>query len=272
MMDALEHFRRRLRDLEGDPAMRKGRLVENLLGDPSIQWDAIYGVLHWKGRHRHKKRWRRTLIDKVLGRAFPRGGRRKEEGPVPTPVSVPRPAPPITVESDPPVDRIVPSPPSYTDAGAELSGEVSTVDIWNRFRAAFPILSLYRAVWNPHSPVARAAPPRSAEEWSGLWKGCAGVPLLRIARAADWPVDLDPVLPLVGPLAAQLWPRHPWDEWITADGAAVICHAAVPFLRRSACLVHGFQLGGCDPRGVWEAIGLPHRTAPSASSSDAVEG
>ena len=57
---ALGQLRERIRTLESDPLMGKGRLMETLLADPTIHWDAIFGVLTLRGRHRHKRRWRRT--------------------------------------------------------------------------------------------------------------------------------------------------------------------------------------------------------------------
>lgn len=38
--------------------MRKGRLVEAVLADPTVQWEQIFASLALQGRHRSKRRWR----------------------------------------------------------------------------------------------------------------------------------------------------------------------------------------------------------------------
>lgn len=41
--------------------MQKGVLVQRMLTDSSIQWEAIFTVLQLRGRHRSKLRWRRAV-------------------------------------------------------------------------------------------------------------------------------------------------------------------------------------------------------------------
>lgn len=258
--------------------MRKGRLIEQILSDHTIRWDAIYNVLHWKGRHRHKKRWRRTLIAEALCRAFPRGGRRPAPAATPSPMVATAALPPPPPGGDPTTPSPSPSasspstpPPLTPTANAEPSddlGEIATAEVWRRFHTVFPVLSLYRTAWNSQSPVARASPPDSpvSSRYEAAWKaaaaadgGGATLPLPLVAQILGWPAGLTPSLPLVVLLAARLWPSQPWGDWAADDGAT-LRRAAVPFVRRAACLVHGFAMGGCDPRGVWEAIELPRRS------------
>lgn len=264
MVDALQNLRLRVQELESDPGVCKRQLVQQVLGDKDIHWDAIFATLKWKGRHRHKKRWRRTLIDSVIRRVYPRGGRRYGCR-----------APPEKKyeeadirESSPPGSTSDPK----TDAGDEEKNNniglhavaaatefdaLPTEDVWNRFRVVYPILAVYRTGWNPQSPVAlRRTKPK---DWDGLWSGSTGTAALRcIAHSLDWPAELEPGLHIVARLAIRLWPAHPWSDWMS-DDAGAFRRGAIPYLRRAACLLHGFLLGGCNPFGVWEAIQLPTR-------------
>jgi hypothetical protein len=270
-MEAYRYFCNRVRALESDPAMRKGQLMERVLADDTIRWEAIYPTLSWKGRHRHKKRWRRALIVSVLHRRFPRGGRRRRRGGPPS-AAPPQPqpqevgGPEATTEGMPPRAGPSATAPPAVRAVSELA-DVSTEDVWNRFRVVYPILAVYRTGWNPSTPVAHAHPKK---EWDDLWTAAAGadpagpgkaVTLRDIAHSLGWPAELDSGLPLVSYLATRLWPAHPWNEWMSADADA-FRRDAIPFLRRAACLLHGFVMGGCNPHGVWEAIRLPERLRP----------
>jgi hypothetical protein len=91
-----------------------------------------------------------------------------------------------------------------------------------------------------------------------LWHPPGGRTLERIGHALGWPPPLLAVAPVfLLPLARRLFPERPWHSWDGGDGS--VARQAVPYLRRAASLVEGFLAGGCDPRGVWEAICLPER-------------
>ena len=101
-------------------------------------------------------------------------------------------------------------------------------------------------------------------EWNALWVDWSAS-LRAVARVTRWPDPLleDSHLELIVPLSRRLWPDEPWDQWVMPD-TGFLRRATVPWIRRTACLLMGFHLGGCSMRGVWEAIALPGRlTLPS---------
>ena len=110
----------------------------------------------------------------------------------------------------------------------------------------------------------------------------AGGPRRRQQRAAAGMVQ-GSVSTKNGPLARRLYPSKPWnratarrisgrrcvrERWTStgADGGSVHSGAAVAYLRRAACLLHGFIRGGCALAGLWEAIRLPDRRNKSRFS------
>lgn len=234
MADLLQQVRGCVQRLESEPDMRKGRLIEAVLGDSSIDWDHLFRSMHLRGRHRTKLRWRRAVITECIRRPFLRGGSRRSACP---------PAPPRSHPEEPgsPVPRI-----------AAFTSE----SVWDHFRTVFPVLALYRSGWLPPAgPLVNATDPPPLG-WELLWSAHAGsVPVDAIARSLGWPPELFDVLHLVLPLARRLWPIH------VPVAATGVTPCALPYVRRAACLLHGFQLGGCAPRGVWEAIKLPSRVA-----------
>lgn len=235
------HLLRRVRALEREPTMQKERLVRLVLGDPTIHWDEIYRVLALKHRHRGKTRWRRLLVAAAVQRRFPNGR---------------QPRPPCRADDD----------------GAALAalGAFDPETVWERFRCTFPVLAVYRAVWSPASPIA-AAPPvggGATAAWNRLChaiRSAGHVDLATVADELGWPRRIADEAQRLRPdalttMARSLWPEQRWTTWLTAGGCGVTDAAALPYLRRAACLLHGFALGGGSARAVTAAMRLPHRS------------
>lgn len=123
----------------------------------------------------------------------------------------------------------------------------------------------WEALWQQTGDGSGQTAGRSErEEGPVLWPASAAV--ADIGEALDWPEVLrhSETTDRLLPLCAMLWPRHPWAVWVRGgDGAPPrAARGAVPWLRRAACLLHGFHLGGCSVRGVIEAMRLPRRGNP----------
>ena len=133
------------------------------------------------------------------------------------------------------------------------------LEVWDQFRTVFPVLAVYRRGWVSAVDVAQAPPDMDQAQWSDLWTQWRARPDA-IGTLLRWPPAVMDVCSLLLPLCRLLWAEEPWLDWFppTADPETVP-RAIVPLLRRAACLCHGFHLGGCSPRGVWEAIALPNR-------------
>ena len=251
--------------LEADPSMRKGQLLQRVVEDSTIDWEALYPITGLKGRHRRKRRWKQCFVmEHILKRVFPRGGSRHGGRPL-------RSAPPPGVGSvaagptAPPV-RLLKAAPWFVDI-QELA-PFRPEEVWVRFEGLYPVLAIYRAGWVA-TPMTIASPPSDLvlAEWDALWLNperlglCS---LLSVGQALQWPsILLADAMELLVPMARLLWPAEPWDEaeWVVAVAPATwaVRRAAVPYLRRTASLVHGFQVGGCSARGVWEAMRIPTR-------------
>lgn len=253
----LQALRERIQALEADPDMRKGRLIASVLTDPTIDWDALFAVLTLRGRHRGRQRWRRVLVQSLMRRHFPRGGARQAA------------APPAAVVGAGGGGRALCEAPWYEDV-AELA-PFAPADVWERFRDAYPVLAVYRSGWIPDAALASTAHPDPAH-WAALWQRDADgyADLADVAAALAWPDEVcaPAALVMIVPLCTRLWHELPWSVWAVApadagvstdssvDAAPRVRRAAVPVLRRCACLLRGFHLGGCSVRGVWQAIRL----------------
>lgn len=240
----VQHLENIVRRLEADPVMRKGKLLTVCLSDPTIDWDGIFNAAGMRGRHRAKRRWKQAYVANVLVvRRFPRGGSRRGA------------RPPECAALD--TERPLNTAPWYRDI-RELSA-FSTDDVWNHFRIRYPVLALYRKGWVADNHIAREA-PCSLVAWEAFWEDRETASARDIGEVLGWPaVLLDEAHDIVVPIAVQLWKDCPWDTaWLAENGQAVH-RAAVTFLRRTACLLYGFQLGGCSARGVWGAMRLPTR-------------
>lgn len=250
---AREDLEARVRALEAQAGMRKGVLLATILADRTVAWDAVLaeagaggGPVRRGGRNR---RWRRAVVLGLLRRRFPRGGynhnnhHRRPRGE----------AKPKKAEAAAPL-RAAPWFIDVRELAAFCAG-----DVWARFQATYPVLAVYRAGWVATSPIAEAPAAGSWDTaaWDALWRDDGTVPLPALGAALGWPAALC-VAPYLLPLARALYPEEPWDAW-TEPGA--VRRGAVPALRRTACLLHGFALGGCEPRAVWEAVAMPRRGA-----------
>ena len=242
--DALEHLYQSIRQLDADPDMRKGVLAQTLLDDPTIQWDVIFRMLSLRGRHRAKQRWRRAVIHDAIRRPFLRGGARRS-----------KPAQPKSPPPAEPVVRPLKLAPWFIDV-RELQS-FAPLEVWDRFRVVFPVLAVYRSGWVASEAIATVTSELEPEVWSNVWREWRTTVDV-IAATLQWPAAVLDVLNLLIPFAQRLWPDEPWAEWVDAH---TVARAVVPYLRRVACLCYGFHLGGCSPRGVWEAIILPGRNA-----------
>jgi hypothetical protein len=268
MCTALQHLIACIRRLEEEHGVRKCQLMDAIIKDPTVQWDEIFSTLALRGRHRHKLRWRRAVVQENLRRSFPRGGARANSGRRPRAAAntVAATAAATTTTSGSPVvggrtPAALRTAPWFIDV-RELQA-FAPLEAWERFRAVFPVLAVYRAGWVASLEVSRSlADLIDAALWEAVWQsGTATVD--SIAFTLQWPAAVCDVVGILLPLCRRLWPEEPWtDAWITTeapDGAARVTRATVPYLRRAACLLHGFHLGGCSPKGVWEAILLPDR-------------
>jgi hypothetical protein len=141
-----------VRELEADPEMRKGRLIETIVRDASVDWDLLFVTLSMRGRHRTKLRWRRAVVEEAIRRPFLRGGaRRRRRLPAPAPAPVPA----ATAAQGP-------GPGDHT-------GELDTfdpLDVWHRFCVTFPVLAIYRGGWRPMTPATT-----TTVDWDALWPG-----------------------------------------------------------------------------------------------------
>lgn len=191
---------------------------------------------------------------------------------------------------------------------AELAA-FAPAEVWDCFRTAYPVLAVYRGGWvgrrprdsttrKPNGPfggrrtAARGRVPAAATAaaaqpdpgvWEALWQrdGDGAAAVADVGAALDWPEFLqrrdagDRLLPV----CTLLWPDRPWAVWtrrpaVLADDAhhpPRVARGAVPCLRRAACLLHGFHLGGCSVRGVFEAMRLPWRatgTPPAVAGAE----
>lgn len=245
--------------------MRKCKLMQTVLEDASVQWDEIFSTLALRGRHRSKLRWRRAVVQENLRRVFPRGGARENSGRRPRGAQSHGPRTPPGPAADA-ARRPVPSlrtAPWFIDV-RELQA-FAPLEAWERFRTVFPVLAVYRAGWIASLEVSRALKDRiDPPLWEAMWQSGSATPEA-IAFALQWPRAVVDVVGILVPLCQRMWPEEPWREaWIVPDpagqGDGRLMRAAVPYLRRAACLLHGFHLGGCSPKGVWEAILLPDRT------------
>ena len=133
-------------------------------------------------------------------------------------------------------------------------------DVWEHFRTVFPVLAVYRSGWIASSEIATVPTFLDAEEWNSAWSEWR-VTVEVLGRLLRWPESVMDVSNILVPLTHKLWPQEPWSEWLPEDQKGTVPRAIVPHLRRTACLCHGFYLGGCSPRGVWEAVSLPNRIA-----------
>ena len=129
MASPLQLLRTRVRDLEADPDMRKGRLVQSIIRDSTIPWDALFVSLAMRGRHRAKMRWRRAVVEEAIRRPFLRGGARRRRSRCP-----PSPVAPTAVDHQ-------------HHCEAELDAFAPEA-VWCHFRSTFPVLALYRV---PHT-------------------------------------------------------------------------------------------------------------------------
>jgi hypothetical protein len=249
--EILHYLCERVRSLEANPEMRKGILVNAVIGDETVDWDALFTELQLRGRHRRRKRWRRVVLENTIQRRFVRGGRR------------PRPrTPPVGL---PPI--------SAADQDARAFAGFSPASVWDHFCVVYPVLALYRRGWaadraaernravalRPHPETAAPIDP-PPDSWAGLWLGQPSV--CDIGSVLRWPQDVmgHDALPLVLPVARRLWPQEPWDRWVGAGGTAVQTRAAVPYLRRAACLLHGrgaTRVGGSPRWASTPAAGPP---------------
>jgi hypothetical protein len=263
MCSAMQHLIDCIRNLEEEQSMRKCQLMDAVLKDPTIQWEEIFSTLALRGRHRNKLRWRRAVVQENLRRSFPRGGARANSGRRPRITGGSR-APPtpggegVVPPSRPLSLRVA---PWFVDV-RELQA-FAPLEAWERFRVVFPVLAVYRAGWIASLEVSQALTDRiDAPLWEATWQSGSATPDA-IAFALQWPRAVVDVVGILVPLCQRMWPDEPWSEaWIVPDAASGdvrVMRAAVPYLRRAACLLHGFHLGGCSPKGVWEAILLPDR-------------
>ena len=230
--------------------MKKGLLIETVLADNSINWDRIFQSLALRGRHKEKKRWRRAVIVDTMRRPFLRGGARRRGDSCNLPrVRAPPPAP-VSY-------RLLKVAPWFVDVRELQAFEPQ--EVWDQFCICFPVLAIYRKGWASVRDVANVPSHMEPALWSGIW-GAWRTHVSNIGEALNWPPCVMEICGLLVPLSRKLYPEEPWEEWFP-DGAdtETVPRAIVPYLRRSACLCHGFHQGGCSPRGVWEAITLPTR-------------
>ena len=114
---------------------------------------------------------------------------------------------------------------------------------------------MYRSGWLPSDAVSTEPLGLERDAWEAMWTP-GRVPLRNIAECLAWPDEVLGVLDLVVPMMRRLWVDI--DE---GEEALDLERRTVPWLRRTACLLHGFVLGHCSVRGVWEAVSLGGRTA-----------
>jgi len=245
-MMALQRLESVVRSLESDPDMCKGTLVQRVLIDQTVDWDALYDCMDMKGRHRRKRRWKQWfVVHHLLRRKFPRGGSRRHS-PRHLPADTPTPLPLKTAPWFVDIRELAPFRPE---------------EVLEHLAAIYPILALYRTGWQPAHAVSHINVDFKIEAWNALWQEGEHQTILSIGSTLGWPLLLlQDAADIILPVARLLWPQEPWDAAWVEVGTGRVARASVPFLRRAACLLHGFQIGGCSARGVWEAMRMPTRS------------
>ena len=139
-------------------------------------------------------------------------------------------------------------------------------EVWDRFQNIFPVLAIYRKGWVLVNILGERHDPEVCQEWEAMWLRHSErtASARELGEVLRWPALLiTEALHLLVPVARFLWPDLPWDAaWLVPtedDAAPLIRRAAVPVLRRTACLLYGFQLVGCSAGGVYEAMKIPGR-------------
>ena len=204
-----------MQELESDPHMRKGVLMDRILHDPSIQWDHIFLSLNLRGRHRSKQRcpagashrhrcprcrWRRAVIVDAIRRPFLRGGARKR-------VALPiEPAVPHDVPNPSLPQRLLKVAPWFIDV-QELHA-FSPHEVWARFRASFPVLAVYRAGWVASASVAAVPEDLNLDAWSAVFQNWRA-PVDAIGGQAAAPRCNSVITrPFNGPKRSWIWLKY----------------------------------------------------------------
>jgi hypothetical protein len=241
----LQQLERCIRQLEADPEMRKGVLIDSILTNETIHWDGIFESLELRGRHKGKKRWRRAVIQDAIRRPFLRGGARKRGVACLSlrPAALPQ--------------RLLKAAPWFVDVQELQSFDPR--EVWDQFCICFPVLAVYRKGWVPSQDVANTPPNLDPVHWDSIWTEWR-TSVLVVGETLEWPPAVMDMCTLLVHLSRKLYPTEPWDDWFPEEiSHTSVPRAIIPLLRRAACLCYGFHLGGCSPRGVWEAITLPNR-------------
>lgn len=164
--------------------------------------------------------------------------------------------------------QISPRHPTPTPS-RDCWGAVDPAYAWRRFESVFPVLAVYRAWWNPLTPVAQAVTPEIQQTvppppWS----------VSDLQHRLHWPSELETEGVTVA-FVARAMAQH--SRGVPGGAAAAQpppSATAEMFglehllqLRWAGCLVHGFQIG---PRRsvavIREALSLPHRVILSGTS------
>jgi hypothetical protein len=127
------------------------------------------------------------------------------------------------------------------------------LSVWVRFQKVFPVMAIYKSQWVATSSIAEA----SVYVWNNqLWVGSAK----DLHQDMGWPNEID--IMCIVQLAQRLYPEHQWTERLLDVDGTVHCHMeSIGYLRRAACVLHGFLLGPkASCTNVWEAISMPNRS------------